>query len=80
MIHDRLQSAMLAVLYDAGEPLTLKALEAALRCTRRDLWSAVRDQHRLGNIKRGEPITLTASARAAIAAGRMSNLDWREAA
>lgn len=75
-----LEQSMLAVLFDRSQPMTVSELHGELRCTRRDLWWAIRCQHNLGNIKRGEPVELTAAARVAIAAGRMTSTDWRIAA
>lgn len=74
-----LEQAMLATLYDRDGPMAVGELEAALRCTRRDLWRAVRAQHLLGNLRKGGAIALTASARVAIAAGRRASSDWRTA-
>lgn len=77
---ERLQIALLNLLFDAIEPVSVSALAAVLRCTRRDLFCAIRLQALAGNIKKGEPIALTSSCRFAIAAGRMATTDWREAA
>ena len=64
------QARLLNALYDATHPMSVTELETQLRVTRRDLWSAVRAQAVLGNVRKGQPIELTAAARAAIAAGR----------
>lgn len=65
-----LQMRMLNALFDAARPMSVTELETQLRVTRRDLWSAVRAQAVLGNVRKGQPLELTAAARAAIAAGR----------
>ncbi|MGB3928918.1 MAG: hypothetical protein WBL20_08140, partial [Sphingobium sp.] len=75
-----LERALLVTLYERGGPMAVGELEAALRCTRRDLFRAVRSQHGLGNLRKGPSIALTASARFAIAAGRTASCDWRNAA
>lgn len=75
-----LERAMLVTLYERGEPMAVRELEAALRCTRRALLCAVRAQYRLGNLRRGPEVALTANARFAIAAGRTASCDWRNAA
>lgn len=65
--------AALALLYDAGGEMPFAELWRRLPVTRRELWRSLHRQYDLGNVKRhteGEPIRLTASARAAIAAGR----------
>lgn len=72
-----IEQALLAHLFDCGAPLSVSELEIGLGCTRRDLWCAVRAQALLGNLKRGTPICLTASARVAIAAGRSSGAAHR---
>lgn len=64
------QARLLNALYDAARPMSVTELETQLRVTRRDLWSAVRAQAVLGNVRKGQPLELTAAARAAIAAGR----------
>lgn len=69
------ESMVLNAAYDAGGAIAYEALSAAVPATRRKLFHALVRQSDLGNIRRhwdGEPITLTASARAAIAAGRMA--------
>lgn len=63
---------MLARLYDAGGELPFNRVWEGL-CTRREAFRILDRQYTLGNVKRhrsGEPITLTSSARIAIAAGR----------
>jgi len=74
-----LQLRMLSALYDAKRPMSVSELETQLRCTRRDLWNAVRAQAQLGNIKKGQPIELTSSANIAIAAGRAASATPRAA-
>ncbi|GLV28476.1 hypothetical protein TomTYG75_09980 [Sphingobium sp. TomTYG75] len=64
------QARLLNALFDATHPMSVTELETQLRVTRRDLWSAVRAQATLGNVRKGQPLELTAAARAAIAAGR----------
>ena len=64
------QVRLLNALYDATHPMSVTELETQLRVTRRDLWSAIRAQAVLGNVRKGQPLELTAAARAAIAAGR----------
>ena len=64
------QVRLLNALFDATHPMSVTELETQLRVTRRDLWSAVRAQAVLGNVRKGQPLELTAAARAAIAAGR----------
>lgn len=64
------QARLLNALYDAAHPMSVTELETQLRVTRRDLWSAIRAQAVLGNVRKGQPLELTAAARAAIAAGR----------
>ena len=64
------QARLLNALFDATRPMSVTELETQLRVTRRDLWSAVRAQAVLGNVRKGQPLELTAAARAAIAAGR----------
>lgn len=69
------ESMILNAAYDAGGEIAYDSLCAAVPATRRNLFHALVRQSDLGNIRRhrtGEPITLTASARAAIAAGRMA--------
>ncbi len=63
---------LLNLLFDAQQPVSVSDLEMALHCTRRDLWTAFRKQHVLGNVKKGQPVTLTSSARIAIQAGRFA--------
>lgn len=65
-----LQMRMLNALFDAAHQMSVTELETQLRVTRRDLWSAIRAQAVLGNVRKGQPLELTAAARAAIAAGR----------
>ena len=67
---ENVQARLLNALYDAAHPMSVTELETQLRVTRRDLWSAVRAQAVLGNVRKGQPLELTAAARAAIAAGR----------
>jgi len=74
-----LQLRMLNALFDAKRPMSASELETQLRCTRRDLWNAVRAQAQLGNIKKGQPIELTNSANIAIAAGRAASATPRAA-
>ncbi|MBB5985331.1 hypothetical protein [Sphingobium lignivorans] len=60
-------------IFDAGGTMDLVALRAALPATGRDLRKAIVHQRSLGNLRLCEvegTLTLTASARAAIAAGR----------
>ncbi|MFC4593765.1 hypothetical protein [Sphingobium tyrosinilyticum] len=64
------QARLLNALFDAAHPMSVTELQIQLRVTRRDLWSAVRAQAVLGNVRKGQPLELTAAARAAIAAGR----------
>lgn len=66
-----LEIRLLNALFDAPDPMSVTELETALRCTRRDLWRAIRQQAMLGNIKKGQPVALTSSARSAVVAGRM---------
>jgi hypothetical protein len=76
--------AVLNLAYDNGGEIGFDQLWKALPCTRREIWKACRTEAGLGNLKRhrvGEPITLTASARSAIRAGRELSLQLqREAA
>lgn len=74
-----LQLRMLNALFDAKRGMSVSELETQLRCTRRDLWSAVRAQAQLSNIKKGQPIQLTSSANIAIAAGRAARATSRAA-
>lgn len=70
---DQIDRALLALIFDAGGEMPFADLCAAMPATRRELWRSLGRQYSLGNVKRhhdGAPITLTASARAAIAAGR----------
>lgn len=69
----KVQARLLNALYDATHPVSVTELETQLRVTRRDLWSAVRAQAVLGNVRKGQPLELTAAARAAIAAGRAAH-------
>lgn len=69
----KLEMRLLNALFDADRALSVAELEAQLRCTRRDLWTAIRVQARLGNIKNVQPIELTAAARIAIGAGRAAD-------
>ncbi len=65
--------AVLLALFEAGGELDFVSLYTLLPVTRRELFRSLNRQHTLGNVKRhrtGEPIALTASARAAIDAGR----------
>lgn len=65
--------AVLLALFEAGGELDFLRLFTLLPVTRRELYRSLNRQHTLGNVKRhrtGEPIALTASARAAIDAGR----------
>lgn len=64
---------LLNVLFDAGRPMSVSELEGAVGCIRCDLWNAIRQQHRLGNIRKGQPIELLPSAQIAIAAGRLAH-------
>lgn len=63
---------LLNSLFDRQAPMTVTELEMQIRCTRHDLWQAIRNQHHLGNIRKDQPIRLTASAHIAIAAGRLA--------
>lgn len=68
-----IENAAMALIYDAGGVMPFATLWQAMPVTRRELQRALDRQITLGNVKRrrdGEPVTLTASARAAIAAGR----------
>lgn len=67
------QARLLNALYDTAHPMSVTELEIQLRVTRRDLWSAIRAQAVLGNVRKGQPLELTAAARAAIAAGRSAH-------
>lgn len=69
-----LEICLLNILFDHAEPMPVTDLEMALRCTRRDLWTAIRHQYALGNIKKGQPVALTSSARIAIQAGRFATM------
>jgi hypothetical protein len=64
------QARLLNALFDTGHAMSITELETQLRVTRRDLWTAIRAQALLGNIRKGQPLELTASARVAIQAGR----------
>lgn len=64
------QARLLNALFDATRPMSVTELETQLRVTRRDLWSAIRAQAMLGNLRKGQPVELTAAARVAIGAGR----------
>ncbi|WP_311270859.1 hypothetical protein [Sphingobium sp. WCS2017Hpa-17] len=65
-----IEIGLLNALFDRREPMSVVELEQSIRCNRRDLWTAIRAQHQLGNVKKDQPIALTASANIAIAAGR----------
>lgn len=70
---DMVERAVLALIFDRGGTMPFAELWRALPCTRREIFWALDRQCRLGNVKRhrtGEPIVLTSSAMAAIAAGR----------
>lgn len=70
---EAIQMTMLVLAYDAGGAIPFAELWKAMPATRNEIFTAIRAQFTLGNVKRhhnGEAITLTASARAAIAAGR----------
>lgn len=67
-----IEIGMLNALFDRQHPMSVTELETHLRCTRRDLWAAIRHQHQLGNVRKDQPISLTASAHIAIAAGRLA--------
>lgn len=67
-----IEIGMLNALFDRQQPMSVTELETHLRCTRRDLWAAIRHQHQLGNVRKDQPISLTASAHIAIAAGRLA--------
>ena len=67
------QARLLNALFDARHPLSVSELETQLRITRRDLWSAIRTQANVGNLRKGQPVELTAAARVAIAAGRTAS-------
>ncbi|CAM8673049.1 hypothetical protein [Sphingobium sp.] len=66
------QIGLLNTLFDRQEPMSVTELEMQIRCTRHDLWLAIRHQYLLGNIRKDQPITLTSSAHIAIAAGRLA--------
>lgn len=69
----QLDFLLLAKLFEAGGELPFSQLADGFPATRPELLSALARQYRLGNVKRhqhGEPITLTASARIAVGAGR----------
>jgi len=70
MFSVHLQMRLLSALFEANRAMSLTELETQLRCTRRDLWQAIRAQANLANIKRGQPIELTTSGHIAVAAGR----------
>lgn len=63
---------MLNALFDRGAGMSILELETRIRCTRHDLWTAIRQQHALGNVRKGQIVTLTPSAHIAIAAGRLA--------
>lgn len=70
---DALDAALLGTLFDHGGEMGFHQLWQLLPCTRRELMRAIGRQHDLANIRRwndGQPVTLTRSARVAIAAGR----------
>jgi len=78
---EAVQRALLVRLYDAGGTMPFADLVAAMPVPRRHIWRAINAQHMIGNVKRhrdGQPITLTASARSAIAAGRAMLTELRE--
>lgn len=66
----QLEISLLNALFDAVHPMTVIDLETQLRCHRRDLFRAITAQYRLGNVRKGQPVELTKSARIAITAGR----------
>jgi len=69
----QLDFLLLAKLFEAGGEMPFAQLADGFPATRPELLSALARQYRLGNVKRhqhGEPITLTASARVAVGAGR----------
>jgi len=69
----QLDFMVLAKLFEAGGALPFARLAEGFPATRPELLAALARQYRLGNVKRhqqGEPITLTASARIAVGAGR----------
>jgi len=68
---DYVEFGLLNALFDAGRPMTVAELESRLRHTRRDIFRAITAQYRHGNVRKGQPVELTISARRAIAAGRM---------
>lgn len=68
-----LEMMVLNRIFDAGGAMDLAGLRAALPATGRDLRKAIVHQRSLGNLRLCEAegtLSLTASARAAIAAGR----------
>jgi len=68
----QVEMLLLNALFDAPAPMSVTDLETALDCIRRDIWQAIQRQRQLGNIKKGQPIELTASARIAMAAARLA--------
>lgn len=69
---------VLNAVYDAGGDMDYEALREAIPASGSSIWKALRSEYHLGNVKRrhdDEPITLTASARSAIAAGRAIRAD-----
>ena len=67
---EHIEIGLLNALFDAGQPLSVTDLETQLRCTRRDLLRAITAQYRHGNVRKGQPVTLTKSGHIAVAAGR----------
>lgn len=68
-----LEMLVLNSLFDAGGTMTVAELRAATSADGRALRKAIDAQRAIGNLRQAgarEPVTLTASARAAIAAGR----------
>jgi hypothetical protein len=67
--------AVLNAAFDAGGSIMIEDLRRTIPAPNRRIWRAIYTQADLGNVKRhrdGQPVTLTASARTAIAAGRMA--------
>jgi hypothetical protein len=70
---DPVEMAVLNAAFDAGGAIAIEELRQSIPADRRRIWRAIYTQADLGNVKRhrdGQPVTLTASARSAIAAGR----------
>lgn len=67
---EQVEISLLNALFDATHPLTATDLEMQLRCTRRDLLRAIREQYRHGNVRKGQPTELTNFRHIAVATGR----------